>query len=282
MNDVAVQNDAADLELQRMIGGANTTNAELLPRVKYCLDRKDKQGRNLGDFFMHLYIEDQEDPVYAESINIRVLDQRFQWREYDPEKEETKNKTILVSRLQDEARDQLGSVRCGKPVSKVLRDMPEDEQAKFKNIRCQRQLRCLVTYTGKTAGGEEVSIENKPIMFVLQGANFMGFEDEVEKKKPRSKKLYEYNVAVTYEEKKNGTVYYPIYHFEPDLANPVALDDDTIETMRVMAQQISQENESVERSYQNALRKRNLTDEAADAIDGVAYEPLDNDLKDAE
>ena len=86
----------------------------------------------------------------------------------------------------------------------------------------------------------------------------------------------------TYEEKKNGTVYYPIYHFEPDLANPVALDDDTIETMRVMAQQISQENESVERSYQNALRKRNLTDEAADAIDGVAYEPLDNDLADAE
>lgn len=283
MNEVAVIDKAAELELAKMLGTNDAAeSSNRLPRVKYCLDRKDKLGRNLGDYYMQMFLEGQDDPIYSDSINIRVLSQKFQWLEYDPEKENTRNKTILVNRLQDEARDQLGSVRCGKPISRVLREMPEDEQKKFENIKCQRQLRCLVSYTGKTADGEEMAVENIPAMFVLKGSNFMGFEDEVIKKMPRSKQFYEYNVKVTYEEKKNGTVYYPVYHFDPDLANPVPLDEETVETMRVMAEQIKDENDSVERMHQNALRKRTLNDDAADAIDGVAYESLENDLKDDE
>jgi len=281
MSELAVIDKAAELELARMLGTSDTTeNNNLLPRVKYCMDRKDDQGRNLGDFYMNLYIEGQEDPVYAETISIRVLSQKFQWVEYDPENENTRNKTILVNRLQDEARDRLGSTRCGKPISKVLREMPEAEQKKFENIKCQRQIRCLVSYTGHTAGGDEITIENQPALFILKGANFMGFEDEVIKKMPRSKKFYEFNITVTFEEKKNGQVYYPVWHFEPDFVNLVTLDQDTLDTMRVMAEQIDQENKEIDRAYQNALRKRNFTDDTADAIDAVSVASLESDLED--
>ena len=166
MNEIAVIDKASELELARMLGTNNSNDNDRVPRIKYCMDRKDNQGRSLADFYMNMYLENQDDPIYSDSISIRVLSQKFQWLEYDPEKEITRNKTILVNRLLDEARDQLGSVRCGKPVSKVLRAMPEDEQKKFQNIKCQRQLRCLVSYTGKTADGESHSVENIPALFV--------------------------------------------------------------------------------------------------------------------
>ncbi len=282
MNEIAVIDKASELELARMLGTNNSNDNDRVPRVKYCMDRKDNQGRSLADFYMNMYLENQDDPIYSDSISIRVLSQKFQWLEYDPEKEITRNKTILVNRLLDEARDQLGSVRCGKPVSKVLRAMPEDEQKKFLNIKCQRQLRCLVSYTGKTADGESHSVENIPALFVLRGSNFMGFEDEVIKKMPRSRNFYEFNIEVSYEEMKTGTVYYPVYHFNPDLANLIPLDEETVETMQVFAEQIKQENDQIERAHRNAMEKRNLNDDAADAIDGVAYESLDDDLKDSE
>jgi|TARA_A100001015_G_scaffold174075_1_gene193536 hypothetical protein len=282
MNEIAVIDKASELELARMLGTNNSNDNDRVPRIKYCMDRKDNQGRSLADFYMNMYLENQDDPIYSDSISIRVLSQKFQWLEYDPEKEITRNKTILVNRLLDEARDQLGSVRCGKPVSKVLRAMPEDEQKKFQNIKCQRQLRCLVSYTGKTADGESHSVENIPALFVLRGSNFMGFEDEVIKKMPRSRNFYEFNIEVSYEEMKTGTVYYPVYHFNPDLANLIPLDEETVETMQVFAEQIKQENDQIERAHRNAMEKRNLNDDAADAIDGVAYESLDDDLKDSE
>ena len=282
MNEIAVIDKASELELARMLGTNNSNDNDRVPRIKYCMDRKDNQGRSLADFYMNMYLENQDDPIYSDSISIRVLSQKFQWLEYDPEKEITRNKTILVNRLLDEARDQLGSVRCGKPVSKVLRAMPEDEQKKFQNIKCQRQLRCLVSYTGKTADGESHSVENIPALFVLRGSNFMGFEDEVIKKMPRSRNFYEFNIEVSYEEMKTGTVYYPVYHFNPNLANLIPLDEETVETMQVFAEQIKQENDQIERAHRNAMEKRNLNDDAADAIDGVAYESLDDDLKDSE
>ena len=282
MNEIAVIDKASELELARMLGTNNSNDNDRVPRIKYCMDRKDNQGRSLADFYMNMYLENQDDPIYSDSISIRVLSQKFQWLEYDPEKEITRNKTILVNRLSDEARDQLGSVRCGKPVSKVLRAMPEDEQKKFQNIKCQRQLRCLVSYTGKTADGESHSVENIPALFVLRGSNFMGFEDEVIKKMPRSRNFYEFNIEVSYEEMKTGTVYYPVYHFNPDLANLIPLDEETVETMQVFAEQIKQENDQIERAHRNAMEKRNLSDDAADAIEGVAYESLDDDLKDSE
>jgi hypothetical protein len=282
MNEIAVIDKASELELARMLGTNNSNDNDRVPRIKYCMDRKDNQGRSLADFYMNMYLENQDDPIYSDSISIRVLSQKFQWLEYDPEKEITRNKTILVNRLLDEARDQLGSVRCGKPVSKVLRAMPEDEQKKFQNIKCQRQLRCLVSYTGKTADGESHSVENIPALFVLRGSNFMGFEDEVIKKMPRSRNFYEFNIEVSYEEMKTGTVYYPVYHFNPDLANLIPLDEETVQTMQVFAEQIKQENDQIERAHRNAVEKRNLSDDAADAIEGVAYESLDDDLKDSE
>jgi hypothetical protein len=230
-----------------MLGTNNSNDNDRVPRIKYCMDRKDNQGRSLADFYMNMYLENQDDPIYSDSISIRVLSQKFQWIEYDPEKEITRNKTILVNRLLDEARDQLGSVRCGKPVSKVSH-----------------------------------SVENIPALFVLRGSNFMGFEDEVIKKMPRSRNFYEFNIEVSYEEMKTGTVYYPVYHFNPDLANLIPLDEETVETMQVFAEQIKQENDQIERAHRNAMEKRNLSDDAADAIEGVAYESLDDDLKDSE
>ena len=110
----------------------------------------------------------------------------------------------------------------------------------------------------------------------------MGFEDEVIKKMPRSRNFYEFNIEVSYEEMKTGTVYCPVYHFTPDLANLIPLDEETVETMQVFAEQIKQENDQIERAHRNAMEKRNLNDDAADAIDGVAYESLDDDLKDSE
>jgi hypothetical protein len=191
-----------------------------------------------------------DEPVYAENVRIRALSQLFQWIHYDPEESKVVNKTLLIPNFRCEARDMKGDIRCGKPTSKILREMPKEEQKKYTDIKCFRQLRVLVSYTGKDADGNEVTVENEPAIMLLKGSNFNPFEDEFIKTIPRGANFYDYWCDVSAEELQNGSV------------------------------MIERENDMVEKAYQKSMREGQLDEDAIEAVTDVVGDDLSADLQD--
>jgi len=276
--NVAVIDKAEELKLAALLGTNDKpqSSGDRLPMLKVNTMRKDAQGRKIeqGLFFL----SGTDEAVYAEKVRIRVLSQLFQWIQYDPEENKVANKTLLIPNFRHEARDMRGSIRCGKPPSKELREMSKADQKKYEDIKCFRQLRVLVSYEGKDADGNEVTIENQPAIMLLKGSNFSPFEDEFVKTLPRGANFYDYWCEVSAEELQNGSVVYYVMHFSPDLSEALPLDQPTYETMVHMAEMIKRENEMVDAAHQKALREGQADDDAIDAIDADA--DLEADLAD--
>ena len=273
---IATVSASDERALAAMLGMA-TEEKTFMPQLKINLDDEDAAGNELkkGKFF----ITGQEVPVYADKVRIRPLSQMFQWVEYDPDANKSTNRTLVIPNFRAEPRDEKGGVRCGKPASKVLKDNPELAK-KFKNITCFRLVHCLVSYTGNTSTGEEVTVENQPALLRLKGANFSPFEDEVVKALPKGTKLYDFWIEVSNTKKKNGSVTYFVLNFNPDIGKPVPLDQMTYDTMVHIVGTIKEENDRIESKYRAAISGRNADSAAMNAIDVLDSDSLDDDLVD--
>lgn len=278
MNDLVTIDASQERQLAAMLGLAPEGKSDLMPLVKINLEDEDDQGNPLpkGKFM----VTGQDETVYAEKIRIRPLSQFFQWVHYDPDQNKSVNKTLIIPRLNVEARDEKGGVRCGKPPSKVLKENPE--QAKlYKNITCFRLVHCLVSYEGKTASGEAMTVENVPALLRLKGANFSAFEDEVLDKLPKGKKLYDYWVEMSATKKKNGSVTYYVYNYAVDLGSPAPLDQITYDTMLHIVDMVKAENEKINAKYEAAVRGKSVDKGALAAVEIIeAEDSLEEDLVD--
>lgn len=283
MNELTISR-SEELELAATLGmgGSNAgTPSDRLPELKINYQEENEQGQELprGQFFVK---GTGEDPIFAKTVTFRPLSQLFQWIQYDPEANKVKNKTLMIPMLRDEARDMKGTVRCGKPVSKVLREMSKADQKKYSDIKCFRQIRGLVSYTGKTPDGETATIENMPVIIMAKGSGFNQFEDEYLKRIPRAKKMHEFSTKMTLtKEKGTGATVWWVMHYDPILDDPQPMTEDVYETLKVFASMVKKENEAVNGAYQQAMTQNDLTDDAVDAIEGVVAD-LEDDLVDEE
>ena len=249
MGNIAVIEKAEEQKLAALLGANDKPqSADRLPQLKVNTMRKDAQGRKIEQGLF--YLNGMDEHIYAESVRIRPISQLFQWINYDPEENKVVNKTLLIPNFRCEALDMKGGTRCGKPTSKVLKEMPKEEQKKYTNIKCFRQLRVLVSYKGADADGNEVTIENQPAIMLLKGSNFNPFEDEFIKSIP------------------------------PDLKKELSLDQPTYDSMKVMADLIERENNVVEKAYQKSLRDGQSYSDAIDAVSEVVGDDLSADLQD--
>jgi hypothetical protein len=280
MGDLATVDQAQANQLAAILGASQEqssggASSNRLPMLKISSD-EDAQGREIkpGQFYVQ---GTGEEPIYAKTVKIRPLSQLFQYIQYDPKENKVANKTLMIASFKQEARDMKGTLRCGKPTSKVFREMTEDQQAKYRDITCFREIRALVSLEGTTADGEKGTIENMPVIIMAKGANFNGFEDEYVKALPQGKNLYEYWADVTVEKKRKGTVNYYVWHYAPLLSDAVPLDQKTLDTMIHMAKMIEDENKMIENAYQKSMREQFIDEEALEALEA----DLDADLEDA-
>lgn len=282
MNDLVTVDPAEQQKLAAMLG-ATQDSGDHLARLKIQTKPVVKaDGKKNYDVVGQFTITGEDDPVFAKTVRIRVLSQMFQWQHFDNDEKKLLNKTVMIPNFRQEPIDMKGGVRCGKPASKVFRELDKAEQKKYKDINCVRQLRALVSYAGVTAEGVEVEVENVPVIIQLKGSNFSPFEDEFIKKLPRGKNLYDYWATVSTTEHENGDVTYWVWHYEPDLANFAPLDRDTIDTMYRFADLIEAENKRIREAHEAKVRGRSQDDAASDALgldgDLVDITPDDDDI----
>ena len=246
-----------------------------LPELKVMLDDEDANGQRLpkGSFYIKGHGTEN---VYAKEVNIRVMAHHFQYVDFDGEAKKVRNKTILATSFRSDFPDVKGTLRCGRPTSKVFKELSDEAKKKYESITCYRILRGIISYEGETQSGEKVKIENVPFIVRLKGSNFMGFDEEFASKLQSGRDLWDYWTTLSLERKKNGSVTYFVFHYAPQFQTPAVFDMPTVETIRAFSAMVSGENDRIMESHRTALTKAYDTDEIYDTISG----DLEGDLQD--
>ena len=255
--------------------GVGETKSDLFPILKVTTKGRDAQGREIGRGMLWLKSNDLEH-VYAKTMKIRPLSNVYQYTHWDDIKGENVNSTIQSPTFKTEFRDRLGTLKCGRPDNWFSR--PDAEKKKWSGIKCTRIIRASVTYTGKDADGNEVTIENKPVIIFNKSSSFGQFDDQYLKVIPKQRKLYDYWVEVSVKDHSNGGLEYYTMEYKPDFKVPVSMDQMTLDTLRVIVDVIKTGNASVNKDYANAIQERSMSDVAMDAIAEGELSELEQDM----
>jgi len=282
MNDLTTvdANELQELEAllgtQTSSGGGDGPALVRVPELKINNGTREKETKKKipeGTFF----IKGKEQKVYAEEVTFRPLAshiQFFHWGDVEGERQLI-NKSVPIVDMREEPVDMLGTIACGMPSWDERKDM-EYAESKFWRDMQNRVTRGLVSYTGKTADGEEVTYENEPVIMYHKNSAYSGFYKHFIRVLPKGKKIHQYQAKMTLEYNENGSVIWHTPVYDVDLSNPLPITQDIFDTMRVFAETIKEETKYVRDAYFKALSEGAIDQKAIDALG----DSLDNDLED--
>jgi hypothetical protein len=255
-NEVATYNGLTPDQLLAALGvQQEVQTGNRLPLLKVNYSDEDESGNELRKGVWALQLP--EETVYGKDVTIRVFADYLQYMDYDPEQNSTVNRTI-IHRVGDEPIDETGTLRCGKPTSKELRELSEDERAKYKDITCFRYLFSKVTIAdAKTATGESVDVVDVPCLLRVKGASFLSFSEQViEPCRNHKIKFVQVTSKLNTERHKKGSVTYFTIHFDPDFSNIQEISTDDLEFMSKVLDTVNAENKQVMQKYNDALSNK--------------------------
>jgi len=265
-NELAILTDEEINAFAARSGAESSGSGNFTPTLKVNYDEEDADGNEIKKgLFM---VTNQDVTVYAKTVKFRPLTQHFQWMQYDDVAKKVTNKTILVPTLFDEARDEKGTVKCGKPSSKDLKANPALAK-KYEDITTFRRVHGLVSYTGEDAKGGKHTIENMVVCLTLKGANFSPFEEEFFSKIGKAR-IWEYDLDLSVTREKNGASTFFVIHFSTDFANKVQLNRAVFDTAVAIQENIDKSNEEIEAKYFKALRNKDSDADAENIMKDVS------------
>ena len=256
MSEVALYNGMTADQLMAAMGAGDQSQSEAtgnrLPLLKVNYQDEDDNGNELKKGIFALTLP--SGTVYGKDVTVRVFADYMQYLDYDPEENSVVNKTI-IHRVGDEPIDETGSVRCGKPTSKDLRDMDADTKAKYKNITCFRYLYSMVSIADAVdSEGNSVEVVDQPCLLRLKGASFLAFsQDVIEPCKNLKLKFMQVTSKLVTNRQKNGSVTYFTVSFEPDFKTKLDISTDDLQFMSKILDTVNAENKQVIKKHNDAL-----------------------------
>jgi len=254
MNEIV--NVTGNLSLDELASklGATSLNSKgpSIPTLKINSRGEDANGVQipLGAFFLNTPIEDR---VYAkEGVRFHALSNKIQYQHWG--EEGLINKSILLDYAKEEGRDMLGGYNCNMPTYEQSRNFTEEERKEYNGIDRYRVVRGLVSYTGKTASGEERTIENQPCVLSLKRKNYGPFYHDV-LNRMGEKKVWDFESILNADKvtSPKGATYY-VMRFDPQFSTPVAMSQEIHDSLSAVLELIDGENSRIE----DAWKKSNI------------------------
>lgn len=252
---------------------------DYLPQLKVNYQDEDSNGKELK--VGYFVVTGQDPAVYAKNVTIRPLTHNFQWTQYDKEEEKVVNRTRFVKNFREEARDEKGLIRCGKPASKILKESPELAK-QYSDVTLYRNIDVLVSYTGEDADGNTNEVKDLLATMRLKGANFSPFQDEYIDNMPKNTMLWDFPIRLSVTKHKQdpkSVVSYYVIHFEADFTNRLPMTVDVFETVKALNGRIESFNKEVDKKYYAVIDERSKSEAALKALDVSPAKDLLDDFK---
>ena len=223
-----------------------------------------------GKFFL----KSAEEAAYADTATFRTLSHHYQWLHF--EEQELKNKSRMIQTWREEARDTLGGIKCGYPPWESMQEMDRDERKHWRDMQ-YRQVRGLVSMTGKTVSGKEVEIVNRPCILMLKNSNYSGFKSQVLDHIPDGRSWWDFNIELSSKFKQNGSVVWYTFEYSPDFENVLEQTNELAESLEFVANMVDEENKRIDDAYFKAVAADSIESSAVSALENA----LDADMSDA-
>mgnify|MGYP003115628357 FL=1 len=261
-------------QIMQAIGQDDGSNAGTnIPRLAINRSPEDDDGNQLPVGHFYTYDSNVGQNVFGKPVTLRPFISAMQYMHYDADKGEYVNRSIIFKSWREEAIDILGGTKCGKIPFKERSNITPEEMERQRTIRCYKLVYGLLSFSkGKTAQGNDHSLENIPVLYRVTGTAFSPVTSALDLLKKRKKLMFNCTFSLdTKRQKKGGNVFYvPEISVNAD-AN-LELSDTDMETLKVFQESIDVENKEVIDLYNSAKSK---STNRHDNIDAKIVEELD-------
>jgi len=277
-NELANINTMTDEQLMKAIGQDDgTPSGDGIPRLSINRNPEDDDGNQLPVGYFSVFDTSAGKVAFGKPITFRPFITGMQYMHYDPEKSEYVNRSVIFSSWKEEAIDIQGGTRCSKVPYKERENLPAEQLAVQKQIRCYRLVYGLVSFDGVDAEGKKKKVENFPAVWRVTGTSFKPVSDAIEALKKRKKLMFTCTFKLESKRQKKGSNVFYVPVITPDADASLEMSKADIETLQVFKDSITAENREVATLWKSAKDKKYNSEDVKSA---KLVDELDDELPD--
>lgn len=146
--------------------------------------------------------------VYSSEVFMRIMFVRMQYSHYNQEKRQQISTSIYFTTFGEEVPDDTGGMKCGKLSKRELDKLSESERKIQSEIKLSKVLFGFVSADAKTSTGEDLKIQNYPVVFYARGTHYMPIADYLDNLTREGILMLGVQTKFTLNKRKNGSVTY--------------------------------------------------------------------------
>jgi len=202
-------------------------------------------------------------PVYADTVQIRMLLRTFEWSVWDQEEGRFSCKSVQKNKLAGDFPDTSGGNKCGRLSRQEEESMSPDDP----RVLLSRSVNCNQVVYGimdapeaQYADGSSAPIEAMPFVAYFKRSGFRPVNDFIQKQLTDRKIMMQKAVVeLSTEKQKNGGVVY--WTPKLSLVKEVSFGDDDKELMKKFGETVIAHNEAVFAEYKVAQKATSSSDD---------------------
>jgi len=251
---VAAMNADNDEALMAASGqNVKQTGQKGLPRININYDAETDDGKSLPRGSWKIYFDGRF--IYADEVIIRPLLRTYEYSVWDQETNSFSSRSVQDNVLSGKFPDTAGGYKCGRLSREEEERLDRDDPAYLASraSACNQVLYSKVSGTFKDADGNEVVLEEEPVVAYFKRSGFIPMNDFINNLGKQSKVMQKTSILLKTSRQKKGSVTYwvpsPTLHSTID-----SLSDDDKELGAKFVETVKASNAAVMQQYKEAVK----------------------------
>lgn len=271
MNQIVDAFSADDTKaLMEMTGQGSTNKSEGLSRININYDTETEDGVTLTRGDWKVFVGGEY--LYAKEVFFRPILRTFEWSLFDADEGAFSCKSVQKPTLAGDFPDTEGGSKCGRLSASDEEKLKDDDPMRLRSRSavCNQVLYGMVSGTYKKATGEEVVLENHPVVAYFKRSGFLPMSNFINSLTKQKKIMQKVWIKLATSKQKKGSVIFwiPV----PTLSSECEITDDDKALMKKFAETVKAHNETIMEQYRQTAKLKSPAedDNLAGDFDNVA------------
>jgi hypothetical protein len=256
--------------LMEMTGQGSTNKSEGLSRININYDTETEDGVTLTRGDWKVFVSGEY--LYAKEVFFRPILRTFEWSLFDADEGAFSCKSVQKPTLAGDFPDTEGGSKCGRLSASDEEKLKDDDPMRLRSRSavCNQVLYGMVSGTYKKATGEEVVLENHPVVAYFKRSGFLPMSNFINSLTKQKKIMQKVWIKLATSKQKKGSVIFwiPV----PTLSSECEITDDDKALMKKFAETVKAHNQTIMEQYRQTAKLKSPAedDNLAGDFDNVA------------
>lgn len=256
--------------LMEITGQGSTNKSEGLSRININYDTETEDGVTLTRGDWKVFVSGEY--LYAKEVFFRPILRTFEWSLFDADEGAFSCKSVQKPTLAGDFPDTEGGSKCGRLSASDEEKLKDDDPMRLRSRSavCNQVLYGMVSGTYKKATGEEVVLENHPVVAYFKRSGFLPMSNFINSLTKQKKIMQKVWIKLATSKQKKGSVIFwiPV----PTLSSECEITDDDKALMKKFAETVKAHNQTIMEQYRQTAKLKSPAedDNLAGDFDNVA------------